>query len=131
MSLDVRKVDSGGFLRLLTTGSMVDISPDGVAAASAEEYISLISDGMIGSEDTPFTINASGDSVLLLQATQSAYVEQLGDDLTVQLALVGGDFVLTMDDNLSIGDIEVGAGVELNVGGNVVDFSRILDIKMA
>jgi hypothetical protein len=121
--LNVRQANSGGFLRLLTTGSMVDTSPSDTPAATARGYISLVADGAIGSIGQAFTINAASDSVLLLQAGQSAYIEQLVGDLTVQRALVGGDLDLRMASDLKIGDIDAGAAVILNVGGDVVDFS--------
>jgi Ca2+-binding RTX toxin-like protein len=120
--LNVRAANSGGFLRLLTTGSLVDGSASG-PAASAVGYISLIADGAVGQDGRAFTINAGGGSILLLQAGKSAYVHQRGGDLIVQRADVGGSLELTMAEDLRIGVIEAGGQVSLNIGGDLLDLS--------
>ncbi|MEC8041530.1 MAG: hypothetical protein VX181_12590, partial [Pseudomonadota bacterium] len=124
VELHIREANSGGFLRLLTTGSLIDASLSGTAAATASDYISLIADGAIGTGDQAFTINTLNDAVLLLQAGNDASIEQLGGDLNVQRALTGGDLELTVPQNLIVGDIDAGGTVKLNVGGNVSDFAN-------
>ncbi|MBL4628413.1 MAG: calcium-binding protein, partial [Roseicyclus sp.] len=123
VELNVRKAHSGGFLRILTTGNLVDVSGAGGPAATALEYISLISDGEIGTASTAFTINAAGNGVLLVQATGNANIQQLGGTLSVERALVGGDLTLTMAGDLKVGDIDALGTVKLDVGGSVTDLA--------
>ncbi|WP_273523437.1 hypothetical protein [Rhodosalinus sediminis] len=119
--LDVESALSGGFLRIVTTGDLRDVAT-GAYAATAEDYISLVSDGAIGDTGSPFRISATGDATLLLQAGSDATVEQVaGAPLTVENALTGGALSLTAPDDLRLGALEAGQGMTLDVGGDVLD----------
>ena len=119
--LDVARAFSGGFLRIVTTGDLRDVAR-GAYAATAEDYISLVSDGAIGRSDSAFRISATGDATLLLQASFDAFVEQVASNaLTVENALTGGALDITAPDDLSLGVLEAGQGMTLDVGGDVRD----------
>jgi hypothetical protein len=119
-TLNVELANSGGFLRLVTTGNMYDVS-FASSAAAAEGYISLIAGGEIGANATPFRVNVEAGSVLLLQSGQSANIEQKGGHLIVERALVGGDFTLRTPSTLSIGKIEANGVMTIHAGGTVSD----------
>jgi hypothetical protein len=105
--LDVVSARSGGFLRIVTTGSLADVA-NGAYAAEATGYISLIASRDIGASATPFRVNATAGTTLLLQSGGDAFIRQAGGDLVVSRALTGGTFRLETPANLALGDIDVG-----------------------
>jgi hypothetical protein len=84
---------SGGFLRIVTTGSLADVAT-GAYSAEATGYISLIASTDIGASATPFRVNATAGTTLLLQSGGDAFIRQAGGDLVVSRALTGGTFRL-------------------------------------
>ena len=64
-TLNVSKLVAGSTLRLVSTGSIYDVSTGGYAA-SATGYLSLVADGSIGTSTTPFKISLGGTTSLFL-----------------------------------------------------------------
>jgi len=134
-TLNVVRAEAGGFLRVVTTGDLHDVSSNATAAV-ARDYISLIADGDIGTTSQHFGVNVSAGSVLLLQSGGNSYVAQRGGSLIVEKALTGGSFTLTTPSSLQIGEIEVLGTFSLSAGGSITDRSPddadpFVDIKAA
>ncbi len=120
-ALNIREATAGGFLRLTTTGDLVDVA-SGSFAASAEDYISLIAGGAIGSSDTAFRVDIAEGSTLLLQSGTDARVTQVGDgDLFLGFALTGGDLGLSTPADLKLGRATIGGTATLNVADDLTD----------
>ncbi|WP_237708081.1 hypothetical protein [Oceanicola sp. S124] len=119
-TLNVKGANAGGFLRIVSTGSLYDVASGGYAA-TASDYVSLVADGSIGTSDSFFRVNITDGSTLMLQTGQDAFIEQKGGDLTVTRALIGGSLDLKTPADLRIGDIDVLGNAKLTVGGNLTD----------
>ena len=122
-TLNILSAQSAGFLRLVTTGSIYDASSSGYAA-SANNYVSLIADGQIGTDTGFFRVSLGAGTELLLQSGTSAFIEQVAsNDLTLASALTGTNLVVKTPGSLQVGEIRAIGSATLEVGGDVTDLA--------